>query len=219
MRDPIPGAPAAGGLPIWWPLQSNLVYRRGNSKRSDKLRTQITVMGASLIALNLVMSKVAATLSLPVYLDTIGTILAAALMPWWAAVLVGASTSILAGFVVHPAFFYYVGTQMTIALVAVGAMHLGAFRHPWTAGLAGILIAVCAAIVSAPVTVMVFGGVTLGGTTAINALLMAAGQNVWKSVLGGSLIVEGLDKVAACLLASVVLRRLPSNMLTRISWK
>jgi energy-coupling factor transport system substrate-specific component len=190
-----------------------------SSERSEELRTQITVMAASLIALNLVMSKVAATLSLPVYLDTIGTILAAAVLPWWAAVLIGAATSILAGFVVHPAFFYYVGTQVTIALIAVMAMRFGAFQRPWTAALAGVVIAVCAAIVSAPVTVMVFGGVTLGGTTAINALLMAAGQNVWKSVLGGSLIVEAVDKVAACLLAAVVLRRLPSSMFTRISAK
>jgi len=183
------------------------------------MRTQVTVMTASLIALNLVMSKVAATLSLPFYLDTIGTILAAAMLPWWAALSVGAATSILAGFVVHPAFFYYVGTQVTIALIAVLAIRVGAFRRPWTAVLAGVVIAVAAALVSAPVTVLVFGGVTLGGTTAINAVLMAAGQNVWNSVLGGSLIVEGIDKIAACLLATVVLRRLPSAMLARLSQK
>lgn len=183
------------------------------------MRTQTTVMAASLIALNLAMSKVAATLALPVYLDSVGTILAAAVLPWWATVLVGAATSILAGFVVHPAFFYYVGTQVTIALIAILAMRLGAFRQLWTAVFAGLLIAICAALVSAPVTVLVFGGVTLGGTTAINAVLMAAGQNVWKSVLGGSMLIEGVDKVAACLLAAVVLRRLPSTLIGRISSK
>lgn len=183
------------------------------------MNTQVNVMIASLIALNLAMSKVAATLSLPVYLDSVGTILAAAMLPWWAVLFVGAATSILAGFVVHPAFFYYVGTQLTIAFIAIGAVRLGAFRQLWTATLSGVVVAVAAALVSAPVTVLVFGGVTLGGTTAINAVLLAAGQNVWQSVLGGSLIVEGLDKVAACLLSAIVLRRLPSAMLARFSSK
>lgn len=179
------------------------------------MRTQITVTAASLVALNLVMSKVAAALSLPVYLDTIGTIIAAAVLPWWAAVVVGVSTSIGAGVIVHPAFFYYVGTQATIALLAVAFVRMGALRATWTAVLAGFAIAVCAAIVSAPVTVLVFGGVTLGSTTAINAVLMAAGQNIWKSVIGGSLLIESVDKVAACIVASIVLRRLPRSLIAR----
>ena len=176
------------------------------------MQSKLTMVAASLVALNLVMSKIAATLSLPVYLDTIGTILAAALLPAWVAALVGVATSALAAAVVHPAFLYYAGTQLAVALVAVGAMRLGAFRSLPKAAVAGIIIAVVAAVVSAPVTVVVFGGVTLGGTTAINVAFMAAGQSIWKAVLSGSLLVEALDKVAACLLATEVLRRLPERL-------
>ena len=128
---------------------------------------------------------------------------------------VGAATSMGAGFLVHPAFFYYAGTQIAIALLAVAFVRMGALRHLGTAVLTGLAIAICASIVSAPVTVMAFGGVTLGGTTAINAILMAAGQNVWKSVIGGSLIIESVDKVAACLIAAIVLRRLPRAMIAQ----
>ncbi|GHT98857.1 membrane protein [Betaproteobacteria bacterium] len=178
------------------------------------MRTQTTISVASLIALNLVMSKVAASLSLPVYLDSVGTIVAAAVLPWWAVLIVGASTSIGAGIIVHPAFFYYIGTQTTVALLAVAFVRMGALRKLWTAVLAGLAIAVCAVIVSAPVTVLVFGGVTLGATTAINAVLMATGQNIWQSVLGGSVLIESIDKVAACVIASIVLRRLPRSVIS-----
>ncbi len=58
---------------------------------------------------------------------------------------------------------------------------------------------------------MLSGDVTLGGTTAINALLLAAGQTVWKFVLGGSILIGSIDKVAACRLATEVLRRLPER--------
>ena len=63
-------------------------------------------------------------------------------------------------------------------------------------------------------TVVAFGGVTLSGTTAINAVLLASGQSIWKAVLGGSLIIESLDKVSAAVLAWLVLRRLPADLLT-----
>ena len=172
------------------------------------------ILAASLVALNVVLGKVAATFSLPVYLDTVGTILAGALLPWPFAVAVGVSTSAVAGVVIHPAYWYYFFTQAVVASVAVLLLRQGAFGRVWTAALAGLVIAVCAAIVSAPVTVVAFGGVTLSGTTAINAVLLASGQSIWKAVLGGSLIIESLDKVSAAVLAWLVLRRLPADLLT-----
>jgi energy-coupling factor transport system substrate-specific component len=175
------------------------------------VQSKSTMVAASLLALNLMMTKIATTLSLPVYLDTIGTILAAALLPSWMVVLIGVSTSVLASVIVHPAFLYYAVTQAVVALVAVAAMRMNAFDSQPKAIATGLVIAVVAAFVSAPVTVLLFGGVTLGGTTAINAVILATGQTLWKSVLGGSLAIESIDKVVACLLTVAVLRRLPKQ--------
>ena len=175
--------------------------------------TRRTVLTASLIALNLALGKTAASLSLPIYLDTIGTIIAGAILPWPYAVMVGASTSSVAGVVIHPAFPYYAGTQSVIALLSVGLLKLGAYKRITTSLLAGCCIALTATIVSAPITVLVFGGMTLSGTTAINGLLIASGQTIWKAVLGGSIVIESIDKIAASLLAWVVLKRLPSELL------
>ena len=163
------------------------------------MNTRALVLTASLMALNLTLGKIAATLSLPVYLDTIGTIIAATMLPWRYAVATGVGTSLLAGLVIHPAF----------------GVRIGIFKTWWKAGITGFFLAVIAAITAAPVTVMVFGGVTLSGTTSINAILMAAGNNIWQSVLTGSLLIESIDKVAACLLAWFIIDRLPEEMLNR----
>jgi len=169
-------------------------------------------MAASCLALNLSLAKAAALVSLPVYLDCVGTILAAALLPGWLAIAVAAATSLLGGVVISPYFAAYVGTQIVIASVALLSVRLNLFRRWWTAVLAGGLIAVCAAIVSAPVTVLLFGGVTLSGTTAINAVLIASGRGIWKSVITGGMFIESLDKPTAALLAWVTLRRLPASL-------
>jgi energy-coupling factor transport system substrate-specific component len=166
-------------------------------------------IAASLVALNLVLGKIAATLSLPVYLDSCGTIIAALLLGWPYAIGVGVGTALLAGLVIHPVYPAYAATQAAIALTAIAAIRLGLLKSWPKAIVAGLLIGFVAAVVSAPVTVMLFGGVTLSGTTAVNALLLAAGQNIWKAVLGGSLLIESIDKTAACLLAWLIVRRLP----------
>lgn len=177
------------------------------------MNTRALVLAASLMALNLTLGKIAATLSLPVYLDTIGTIIAAAMLPWRYAVVVGVGTSLLAGLAIHPAYPFYAGNQFVIATLVYFAIRIGMFATWWKATISGFCLAMAAAITAAPVTVIVFGGVTLSGTTAINAVLMAAGANIWQSVLTGSLLVESIDKVAACIIAWVVLTRIPEELL------
>ncbi len=177
------------------------------------MNTRALVLAASLMALNLTLGKIAATLSLPVYLDTIGTIIAAAMLPWRYAVIVGVGTSLLAGLAIHPAYPFYAGNQFVIATLVYFAIRIGMFTTWWKAAISGFCLAIAAAITAAPVTVIVFGGVTLSGTTAINAVLMAAGTSIWKSVLTGSLLVESIDKVAACIIAWVVLTRIPEELL------
>lgn len=169
-------------------------------------------VAASCLALNLTLAKVAALLALPVYLDSIGTILGAALLPPVLAISVGVLTSLLGGIVINPYFAAYVGTQLCIALAAVVFVKLGFFEKWWKALLAGLGIAIVAVLVSAPVTVLLFGGVTLSGTTAVNAVLLASGRTLWESVIGGSALVESIDKPSAALLSWLVLQRLPQRL-------
>jgi energy-coupling factor transport system substrate-specific component len=172
-------------------------------------------IAAACVALDLVAGKVANLLSLPIYLDTIGTVVAAFLLPSWLAVVVGASAAMLGAVVINPVYAFYVGTQIAIALTSVLMIRFVSFRTIWHAGLMGLAIAIVAAVVSAPVTVLVFGGVTVPGATAINAVLIAAGVNLWKAVLTGSLVTETIDKIAAAIIAWILISRLPSRLRSR----
>ena len=172
-------------------------------------------IAASCLALNLTLAKVAALLALPVYLDSIGTILAATLLPPILAIAVGVLTSLLGGVFINPYFAAYAGTQLFIALAAVAFVKIGFFERWWKAVIAGFGIAATAVIVSAPVTVLLFGGVTLSGTTAINAILLASGRTLWQSVIGGSVVIESIDKPCAALLSWLVLQRLPRRLMGR----
>lgn len=177
--------------------------------------TTTVFVATACIAINLTLAKVAALVGLPVFLDSVGTFLAVALLPLPAALAVAASTSILGGFVINPFFHFYVGTQLAIALAAWGCLRSGLMNRWPGAILTGLIVAAVAVVTSAPVTVLLFGGVTYGSTTALNAVFIAAGRSVWKSVVSGSAIVESLDKPAAALLAWIALRRLPNHIQRR----
>lgn len=170
--------------------------------------TENTIIAAVCIALNVGLGKVSNLLGLPVTMDTIGTILAAALLPWPLVLLVGATSSVVASVVIHPAFLFYVGTQIVIAVVAILLFRFGMFRNVLLGALAGLIIGIASAVASAPVTAVVFGGVSVPSLTALNALFLASGESLWKSVIQGALIVESLDKIAAGVVVSIILSRL-----------
>ena len=170
------------------------------------------VMAAACIAINVGLAKVATLLQLPVYLDTPGTILAAALLPPTWAIGIAVSTSVVGALTINGVWIYYVGTQIVIASAILLAARCGFLKKWWTSIISGVGVGICAAIVSAPVTVIVFGGVTVPGPTAINAVLLASGRTLWQSVLAGSLFIELLDKPTAALLSWMVIQRLPRHL-------
>jgi energy-coupling factor transport system substrate-specific component len=171
--------------------------------------TRHIVIAAICVALNVGLGKVSNVVGLPFAMDTVGTILAAALLPPVLTPFVAGLSSVAASIVIHPAFLFYAGTQIVIALLAILFIRLRFFSTPWKAGIAGLVIGIASAIVSAPVTAIVFGGVATPSISAINAVFLAAGQSLWRSVLQGSLIVESLDKIAAGIIVWLTLRRLP----------
>ena len=172
-------------------------------------------LAATCLALNVGLGKVSNLLSLPVTFDTIGTILAAVLLPWYMVLAVGCLSSFLGSLFIHPAFLFYTGTQVAIGLAAIVAVRLNLFSASWKAALTGLGIGVLSAAVSAPVTVIVFGGVAVPSITALNTVFLASGRSLWQSVLGGSMIVESLDKFFAGFGVWLILRRMPRRMTGR----
>ena len=168
------------------------------------------------VAVNLVIGQVAAALLLPVYLDTIGTVLVAALVGWRAAIVAGLTSQVLNA-VLSGNFTWlpFGAVQIVIALYAALAARAGAFRRLATAVPAGLLLGVLAASTSAPISYFLFGGVTAGGVTAVTTVLRALGAPLGVAVAAASYGTDLLDKSLVFALVAVVLRSLPRQMAVR----
>ena len=168
------------------------------------------------VAVNLVIGQVAAALLLPVYLDTVGTILVAALVGPRAAIAAGLVSQVLSAVISgNFAWLPFAVVQVVIALYAAAAARLGLFRRFWTAVAAGLGLGFVSASCSAPIAYFLFGGVTAGGVTVVTAVLRALGVPLGVAVASASFATDLLDKAIVCGLVCVILRGLPKTMAAR----
>ena len=168
------------------------------------------------VALNLVIGQIVAALLLPVYLDSVGTILVAALVGPRAAIAAGLVSQVLNA-VISGNFSWlpFAVVQVVIALYAALAARLGLVRRLATAVPAGLGMGFAAAACSAPISYFLFGGVTAGGVTAVTTVLRALGAPLGVAVASASFATDLLDKAIACALVCVVLRSLPRTLAAR----
>ena len=167
-------------------------------------------------ALNVSIGYLVSMLKLPLYLDSIGTLLIAVLCGWKFGVVVGLTALVVFTFTAVPTVIAYAGTAVVVALSASMLARLGFLRRLWPTIWGGLLIGVLATAVSFPVTTFLYGGVSLAGSDAITTFFKTLGLPVWKSVLWGGVITDPVDKMLASLICFAVIRALPRHILNRL---
>ncbi|QBD77598.1 ECF transporter S component [Ktedonosporobacter rubrisoli] len=191
---------------------------QGEKQRASLFRdfnTRVIVLIPIAIAINIAIGQIVLLLKLPVYLDSIGTVLVAIVAGPLAGGLTGALANIIWGALTAPSSIPYAIVALAIGGVAGIFANLGFFRSWWKVIITGIIISLVAALLSAPITVGFFGGVTPNGSTLVTAYLEATGKNLITSVFTTSFLVEPLDKIVTCLIAWAILRSLSARYISR----
>lgn len=170
------------------------------------------------IAINIAVGQLVLALKLPLYLDSIGTVLVGVLVGPWA----GALTGFLANFVwtlsgLFPQAIAWSGVAAIIGALAGVFGREGWVKTPGKSALAGLITGVIAAILSAPIAAYVFGGVTGAGTDAVVGLFRAAGLDALGANIAQGTVSEPIDKIATYLIVWAVMMGLPQRFIARFS--
>lgn len=169
------------------------------------------------VAINLVVGRVVAELGLPVYLDTLGTMLVAVLAGLGGGLLVGTLSQILSGLLGGFTYFPFTPIQWLVALLATLAARRGGFRDvPRTIGW-GLTSGLACGMLSAPISYFLFGGITTPGMAAVVTLLQALGFSNASATGTSSILSDMVDKTAAFLAVGTLLRALPKRILGRFA--
>jgi energy-coupling factor transport system substrate-specific component len=168
------------------------------------------------VALNLALGAVVGALKLPVYLDSVGTILVAVLAGPRAGIVTGIVSNSVLGLLVSPALFAFIPVAIVIGWLAGIAGRMGAFGSLAGAIAAGLVIGVAAALSSAVIVIALMGGLTASGTGILTIAIRATlGVSVDNAAKIAAIVTDALDKPLSCVLVYLVLERLPRRLSAR----
>jgi len=183
-------------------------------------------------ALNFAVGSIVYLIKLPIYLDSIGTILCALLIypdrqaAFVCSFVAAMISTVITTLFINPFLIWFSGTEVAIALLAAFVIARGGdvFRQrplaviPFTVRvvLYGILTGVVAAVVSAPVVAYLFGGVTGSGSAFLVAFFLKAGDHLMSAVLHSGLTADPIDKMLQVLLAALLFRATPADFIAMV---
>lgn len=180
---------------------------------SFQFSTSSLVLIPAAVGINYLGKLFAGVLKLPLWLDAIGTMLAAMLAGPIVGALCGMINNVIYGLTMDPISFIYALTSMGIGL-AVGIMsYKGWLSHIGGVIACGCIAALVSAVISTPINIAFWGGQT-GNVWGdiIYAYFIANGSPVWIASFIDEIIVDIPDKIATVWIAYTIFKRLPHSL-------
>lgn len=175
-----------------------------NSIKKDFTTTTLVLIPVA-IAINIVLGQIVVLLRIPVFLDSIGTMLVAVVAGPWAGALTGTLTNIIWGLIIDPLALPWFPVAMAIGFVTGWCAVAGLFKTWWKVMITGFLVAITAATVSTPISVYLYGGISESGSSFITAFLLQTGRDLVPAVLSTNFLVEPFDKISTALLTFAII--------------
>lgn len=178
---------------------------------------KISVHKITLIALaiviNIVGSYIALGLHLPVYLDSMGTIMTAILLGPFYGLFPGVLSALITGMTSDIYALYY----MPVGIV-LGVMTGFVFQKNKSNKLfvKSFCISVPASLISACITAIVFGGITSSGSTMLVQLLAKTPLGLMLSCLIVQFFTDYFDRLLSLWLVFSVIKKLPDSFIKKL---
>ncbi|MDW0108885.1 ECF transporter S component [Sporosarcina aquimarina] len=180
---------------------------------SLKFSTAALVLIPAAIGINYLGKLFAELLRLPLWLDSIGTVLSSMLAGPIIGALTGIINNIIYGFTASPISFVYAITSGVIGLVVGIMANKGWIASIGRALVLGLVVGVIAATVSTPLNILFWGGQTgnIWGD-ALFATMITHDLPLWLASFADSLVVDVPDKIATVLVGFLIFKNLPKNL-------
>ena len=173
-----------------------------------KMTTNQLCMLAFCSVINLVGGQIALVLRLPIYLDSLGTVFAAAVMGPVYGMIPGITSNLIGGLTTDVYALYYLPVQMITGgmaglvfqkLPAISKKEIGKLL------LGAGMISLPGTLVSSLITAVVFGGITSSGSTILVQLFPHLGMGLTASICIVQGITDYIDRAVVLALTTVLL--------------
>ncbi len=169
------------------------------------------IISSLCIVLNIVGSFIALALRLPIYLDTIGTILASLLFGPLFGAITGALTSLVVGITFDPTSFYYLPVQLVLGFLT-GLLFKNTQYFSIKSFLKILIITLICSAISSLITTFAFSGITSSGSAYFVSALRVAGINLLTSVFSVQILSDIVDKLISFYVCFILIKSLPKSL-------
>lgn len=178
-----------------------------------KISVHKTTLIALAIVINIVGSYIALVLHLPIYLDSMGTIMTAILLGPFYGLFPGVLSALVTGVTSDIYALYY----MPVGIV-LGVMTGFVFQKNKSNKLfvKSFCISVPASLISACITANVFGGITSSGSTMLVQLLAKTPVGLTLSCLIVQFFTDYFDRLLSLWLVFSVIKKLPDWLTNKL---
>jgi len=184
-----------------------------DSSKGKMRNTYMAILIPLGIAINFVGGTIAGRLSLPLFLDSIGTAIVAAIMGPFVGCVSGVGYNVIASIVNGNIMSSLFGLCNIATALIIGYMaRSGKFKTIVHAIIATVLVAVANALIGAPIAVVVYGGIQGSGVDLLVAGFLSMGKDILSAAFLARLPINLADKGIACFAAWLILMRLPENL-------
>lgn len=180
---------------------------------SGKISVHKITLIALAIVINIVGSYIALGLHLPIYLDSMGTIMTAILLGPFYGLFPGVLSALITGMTSDIYALYY----MPVGIV-LGVMTGFVFQKNKSNKLfvKSFCISVPASLISACITATVFGGITSSGSTMLVQLLAKTPLGLMLSCLIVQFFTDYFDRLLSLWLVLSVIKKLPDSFIKKL---
>lgn len=168
----------------------------------------ILVFSAICIALNIVLGTITHAMGIPLYLDTLGTILVAALVGPWPGAIVGSLTNIITGLMTNVSDIPFFIVNLVVGLVVGYAVRKFGLKLS-TAIILGLVLSIVCPLIGTPIGILVYGGLNGSVSDVLVIALKKSGESIFAASFIRNIASNLIDKIGTMVIAWLIVKYLP----------
>lgn len=181
---------------------------------SDKVSVHKITLIALAIVINIVGSYIALGLHLPIYLDSMGTIMVAILLGPVYGLFPGVLSALVTGMTSDVYAFYYMPVGVVLGFVTGVVFQKKNKSNKLF--IKALCISFPASLISACITAYLFGGITSSGSTILVQLLEKTPLGLMLSCLLVQFFTDYLDRLLSLWLILLVIKKVPDSFIKKL---
>ena len=171
-------------------------------------KVYVTTFCGVAVAMNIVLGIITSALGIPLYLDTLGTVLSAAILGPVPGIIVGALSNIITGLIYSVSDIPFCLVNMAVGLI------VGLVAKKWKFGIVpavitGIALSVICPAIGTPIGIYVYAGLNGSVSDMLVMSMVQGGKTIFQASFLRNVASNLIDKIGTCFIGCLLIKEMP----------